>query len=201
MEGRQGRQARGSCSWWRRWLCAPDEPDGLEPGDLPGRGGCRLLLLVEVGRDRDDRLGDLLPHGLLGVLEQPGQDLRAHLFRGNSGSRTGEEGHQTVLHPKAQRCRRWSRRGHDARFLLDVGCSVIAAGAVHLLGIEDAAVNGAAEENRGVIFVSRLLDGVGDPGAVLCHLYIPGAMDDGGTLLVHQTGEASGTGGWALGRG
>ena len=63
---------------------------------------------------------------------------------------------------------RWSCRCHHAPM---PGECVISAGTVHLFGIEDAAVNGAAEEHRGVVFVLiRLLDGVGDPGAVLCHL-------------------------------
>ena len=38
-----------------------DQPDHIEAGDLPGILGCRPLVVVEIGRDRDDGLRHFLP--------------------------------------------------------------------------------------------------------------------------------------------
>ena len=62
-----------------------DDPQDLEAGDLPGLLGGRALVVVEVRRHRDDRLGDGVTEVALGValelLEDAGRDLlrRVHL--------------------------------------------------------------------------------------------------------------------------
>ena len=58
-----------------------DDPLDVEAGDAPGILGCLALRIVEVRRDGDDRLGDLLPQVGLRVGPQLLEDHRADLGR------------------------------------------------------------------------------------------------------------------------
>ena len=58
-----------------------DDPLDLEAGDPPGVLGRLALGVVEVGRDGDDRLGDLLAQVRLGVRLELLEDHRADLGR------------------------------------------------------------------------------------------------------------------------
>ena len=58
-----------------------DDPLDVEAGDAAGVLGRLALGVVEVGRDGDDRLGDLLAEVRLGVVPQLLQDHRADLGR------------------------------------------------------------------------------------------------------------------------
>ncbi len=66
------------CQCGRRRLV--DDPKHFEPGDLSGLVGGLALGVVEVRRDRDDRLGDLVAQVGLGVALQLPEDLRRDLL-------------------------------------------------------------------------------------------------------------------------
>ena len=59
-----------------------DDPRDLEAGDLAGVLGRLALAVVEVGRDGDDRLADLVAEVALGRLLELAEDQRRDLRRG-----------------------------------------------------------------------------------------------------------------------
>ena len=58
-----------------------DDPQHVQPGDLAGVFGRLALRIVEVGRDGDHRVGNLLAQVFCGVVRKFAQHLRGDLFR------------------------------------------------------------------------------------------------------------------------
>jgi hypothetical protein len=88
-----------------------DDAQDLEPGDLTGLLGGLALGVVEVGRDGDDRLGDLVAQVGLGVALQLLQDERAHLLGGELLA-VGPEAPGRLAHVPLDRAHGAVRVGH-----------------------------------------------------------------------------------------
>mmetsp|Transcript_44408 Transcript_44408/g.112372 ORF Transcript_44408/g.112372 Transcript_44408/m.112372 type:complete len:187 (+) Transcript_44408:832-1392(+) len=128
----------------------PDEAHCLQPRDLPRRLSRRLLLLVKVGRHRDDGLGDGGAGGGLRVAHQARQHLGAHLL--------GVQ--QPALHvAAAQHCRAVLVLAHVVRH-----AAPLLAHRPVVCGAADEALHGV----EGVLWTSRRV-----PPRHLAHHHLP----------------------------